>query len=297
MELAQVRYFLATCRTLNFTQAANACGVTQPALTRAIKALEHEFGGPLFHRERARTHLTELGRLVEPYLAEIERQSTAVRADAEAYKRLEGSRLRVGVMCTIAPVFLVGVLGAFAGSNQALTLDIVDGTAADLEAELLAGRLDTTLSASATAVPDARLLFTPIAREQMVAVVADARPFAGRGSLSIPDLGGQRYIERSACEFNVRLGEMFDALGLIDETVCRVERDDWVLAMAAADMGYAFMPESCVSGAGLRKVPFDPPIRREIAVVTVRGRPHGPVLGAFLREALRSAKSCGLSGK
>ena len=67
----QVRYFLTLCRELNFTRAAEKCNVAQPALTRAIKLLEDEFGGLLFHRERARTHLSELGQAVRPYLEEV----------------------------------------------------------------------------------------------------------------------------------------------------------------------------------------------------------------------------------
>jgi DNA-binding transcriptional LysR family regulator len=66
MEIHQVRYFLAVCDELNFTQAARKCHVTQPSLTRAIHLLEKEFGGFLFHRERSRTRLTELGRVVQP---------------------------------------------------------------------------------------------------------------------------------------------------------------------------------------------------------------------------------------
>jgi DNA-binding transcriptional LysR family regulator len=53
MEMHQVRYFLALCEELNFTRAAERCHVTQPSLTRAIKQLEEELGGTLFHRERA----------------------------------------------------------------------------------------------------------------------------------------------------------------------------------------------------------------------------------------------------
>jgi DNA-binding transcriptional LysR family regulator len=63
MEMHQVRYFLAICETLNFTRAAERCHVSQPALTRAIKKLEEELGGPLFRRERNLTHLTELGQV------------------------------------------------------------------------------------------------------------------------------------------------------------------------------------------------------------------------------------------
>ena len=60
MEMHQVRYFLAVCETLNFTRAAERCNVSQPALTRGIKTLEDELGGPLFNRERNQTNLTEL---------------------------------------------------------------------------------------------------------------------------------------------------------------------------------------------------------------------------------------------
>ena len=62
---------LAVCQELNFTRAAERCNVAQPSLTRAIKQLEEELGGPLFHRERAHTHLSELGSMVLPYLTRI----------------------------------------------------------------------------------------------------------------------------------------------------------------------------------------------------------------------------------
>ncbi|WP_436004331.1 LysR family transcriptional regulator, partial [Rhizobium sp. LjRoot30] len=51
MELDQARYFIATAEHLNFTRAAEACNISQPSLTVAIKKLEDEFDGALFHRE------------------------------------------------------------------------------------------------------------------------------------------------------------------------------------------------------------------------------------------------------
>lgn len=68
MELTQVRYFIALSRTLNFTRAAKACSVNQPALVLAIQRLEHEIGGPLIRRERNLTCLTDLGRSILPHL-------------------------------------------------------------------------------------------------------------------------------------------------------------------------------------------------------------------------------------
>src|ERR1700751_4007550 len=68
MEMHQVRYFLAVAQLLNFTRAADACNVTQPSLTRAIKQLEAELGGDLFRRERPAAQLTELGLRMHPLL-------------------------------------------------------------------------------------------------------------------------------------------------------------------------------------------------------------------------------------
>ncbi|MEI9987673.1 MAG: LysR family transcriptional regulator [Aliidongia sp.] len=85
MELTEIRYFLALSRTLNFTRAAEQCNVSQPALTRAIRKMEEELGGLLFSRERNNTHLTELGRLIQPHLAEVAAQTGAVRANGGAF--------------------------------------------------------------------------------------------------------------------------------------------------------------------------------------------------------------------
>src|ERR671933_236265 len=113
MEIHEIRYFLAVCRTLNFTRAAEQCNVTQPALTRAIQKLEGELGGLLFSRERGNTHLTDLGRLVQPHLEEVMARTRAAKEQATRFLRLESAQLRVGVMCTIGPLRFVGFLNRF----------------------------------------------------------------------------------------------------------------------------------------------------------------------------------------
>ncbi len=84
MEMHQIRYFLALSEELNFTRAARRCGVTQPSLTNAMRALERELGAPLFHR-RPRIELTELGGAIRPYLQEIARHAHNARETARAF--------------------------------------------------------------------------------------------------------------------------------------------------------------------------------------------------------------------
>src|SRR5262245_64701871 len=103
MEIQEIRYFLALCETLNFTRASERCNVSQPALTRAIQHLEGKLGGPLVHRERGNTHLTELGRIMQPYFEQVAGQMEAARRRAQSMAKLKGATLTVGLMCTIGP--------------------------------------------------------------------------------------------------------------------------------------------------------------------------------------------------
>ena len=93
MEMQEIRYFLAMSRTLNFTKAAEECHVSQPALTRAIRKMEDELGGLLFSREPNNTHMTELGRLIEPHLTEIMAQAGEAKQTATRFLKLEGASL------------------------------------------------------------------------------------------------------------------------------------------------------------------------------------------------------------
>jgi DNA-binding transcriptional LysR family regulator len=86
MEMHQVRYFLALCDKLHFTRAAKCCGVAQPSLTKAIKMLEEELGGPLFHRERGKIRLSELGRAVAPFLENLNWCAQSAKRKAADFK-------------------------------------------------------------------------------------------------------------------------------------------------------------------------------------------------------------------
>src|SRR5260370_34170370 len=137
----QVRYFLTLCQELNFTRAAEKCNVAQPALTRAIKLLEEEFGGLLFHRERARTHLSELGLAVRPYLDEVRRQSLQAKQLATSFIELKQTPLKLGIMCTIGPGNFVGLLSNLQAQHHDIELQISDAGVTDLQERLLAGEL------------------------------------------------------------------------------------------------------------------------------------------------------------
>jgi len=282
----QVRYFLAVCEHLNFTRAAEHCNVAQPSLTRAIKLLEEELGGALFHRERANTHLSELGQIVRPHLQEVHDRSLAVKREAMDFGKLRRAKLRLGVMCTIAPTMLVELVTALQTRHPGVEIHLADGAAPELDKRLKEGDLEAAIYCDPNGWEDERLHRLLLFREQMLIVMPPNHRLANQAEVRMSDLDGECYVNRVHCEFNGDDRPAWDTCRW--KTVYRSERDDWVLAMVAAGIGFGFMPEKCINHPGVVGRPLvEPEFWREVSLVTVRGRPHSPALGALVREATR----------
>jgi LysR family hydrogen peroxide-inducible transcriptional activator len=111
MEMHQVRYFLAVAQELNFSRAAEKCNVSQPSLSRAIQQLEGELGGPLFHRERHLTHLTDLGEMVRPHLETVFAAAVKVKHLSKDLSQLKRVPLKLGIMSQYHRARLLILLG------------------------------------------------------------------------------------------------------------------------------------------------------------------------------------------
>ncbi|HEX2137881.1 MAG TPA: LysR family transcriptional regulator [Microvirga sp.] len=289
MEMHQIRYFLAVCEELNFTRAAERCCVAQPSLTRAIKLLEEELGGLLFHRERANTHLSELGRMVRPYLQQVYEQAQEAKRLALDQKKLKRVALRLGVMCTIPPDQLIELICGIESRHPLVELEIIDSNAFVLQERLISGDLEVAIFCPPRNEPDDRLHYVPLFRERFVVVLAADHPLAQQNAIRPSDLKGIRYVNRVNCEFGGYTGPLSAEQSSTFEMAYRSERDDWVLAMIASGFGFGFMPESCARHPMVIARPMvDPEFWREVSLVTVRGRPHSPAVGALVREAMRA---------
>ena len=289
MEMHQVRYFLAVCEELNFTRAAGKCHVAQPSLTRAIKQLEDELGGRLFHREQGGTQLTELGRTMRPYLQEVIRQSEQAKGAAAAMAALKRTPLKLGIMCTIGPGNLVGLIAALQEKHPDIELQIVDGAAQDLYDRLKNAELEAAIYCLPESEDD-HLHLMPLFREQFMIALGRGHHLANRNAVRVRDLDGERYLNRANCEYLTVARDIFLANGAKVQRVYRSERDDWILSMVAAGLGFGFLPQYCVDERSdlIVRPLVDPEIWREISLVTVRGRPHSPALGALVHEVMQT---------
>ncbi len=190
MDLTQIRYFLALSEVLNFTRAAEACHVTQPALTKSIQKLEDELGGPLLLRERRDTQLTELGRAMVPLLRKISNAAEEARLGAAGFHRQDVQRIRIGLGPWIAPDTLLPVLGALHAAFPTLEVSVEGGSTASLSERLLASQIDVAFTVDA-------LRLTPKANtwplfEDPVAIILPAgHAMAAVQPMSAAGLSGQ----------------------------------------------------------------------------------------------------------
>jgi DNA-binding transcriptional LysR family regulator len=283
MEMHQVRYFLAVCETLNFTRAAERCNVTQPALTRAIQKLEEEFGGLLFRRERHLTHLTDLGRLIQPQLEQVWRDAEAAKSTAKSFLKLEDAALNIGLMCTIGPLRGIGFLNTFRTSYPGIDVALLEGVPSKLSDLLHEGSLDVAVMAQPEPF-DERFDVHFLYREHFTIAFPPGHRFESQNAIRYRDIHGESYLRRLNCEYWDHLCDRSNSLGVEVRLAYRSEREDWIQTMVMAGMGICFLPEYSVLVAGLqtRRV-IDPEVTRDVALVTVSGRRFSPAVATFVR--------------
>ncbi len=288
MEMHQVRYFLAVAEDLNFTKAAERCNVSQPALSRAIQALEQELGGPLFRRERSHTHLSELGRMVQPHLAEVFDNIKSATRLALDYARLKKTPLKLGIMSTIAPDQIIDLIAAVRTRHPGIELRLCDSDAKGLRARLIDGDLEVVIYALPGEEPDERAHMMPLFRERMVIAVGLGHRLANQSTVRVRDIDSENYIHRNNCEFAGYADAILAEQGVTCNPAYWSDRDDWTLAMVAAGLGFGFLPEHSAKHAGVVALPIvEPEFWRQVNLVSVRGRQHSPAVGAIVREAMQ----------
>ncbi len=142
--LRQLRYFHALVEHGSFSRAARSVHVSQPALSIQIRELETTLGGPLVERESRGILLTRLGREAHEQTRRILDETLLLETMG---KRFEEGPLRfaVGILSTLAPYLLPGLLERLRGATPRVELTVSEAPGQQLVDELLAGRLDAAI--------------------------------------------------------------------------------------------------------------------------------------------------------
>jgi len=241
LTLRQLAYFEAVARHKHFGRAAEACAVSQPALSVQIKELERELGASLVERNRSGVALTPQGEYVVQRVRRIlgEIQDLMDCAQNEAI-----GTLRLGVIPTIAPYLMPAILEAFQKQSPTAQLQVRETQTARLIEELEQGNIELVLAALPIASPVIEVL--PLFQDRFFLIVpANSRIGPKIDSIAAIQSHKLLLLEEGHCLREQALSvcsmadkEMLSSLGATSLAT--------LIELVAAGMGVTLLPELCL---------------------------------------------------
>ncbi len=186
MTLTELRYIVAVAREKHFGRAAEACFVSQPTLSVAIKKLEEELDVKIFERGTSEVSVTPLGHEIVRQAQSVIEQAAAIKEIAKRGKDPISGPLRLGVIYTIGPYLLPDLVKQAIERVPQMPLIIQENFTAKLLEMLRTGELDAAIMAEP--FPDAGLAVAALYDEPFLAAVPSQHPLAKRKSLTAEEL-------------------------------------------------------------------------------------------------------------
>ena len=186
MTLTELKYIVAVAREKHFGRAAEACFVSQPTLSVAIKKLEEELDVKIFERGASEISVTPLGEQIVRQAQQVIEQAQAIREIAKLGKDPVSGPLRLGIIYTIGPYLLPELVKTCIARVPQMPLILHENFTARLLDMLRLGELDCAIMAEP--FPDTGLAVAPLYDEPFQAAVPTGHALARRKSISAEEL-------------------------------------------------------------------------------------------------------------
>ncbi|WP_445680136.1 LysR family transcriptional regulator [Radicibacter daui] len=299
IELRHWHAFVAAAETQHFGRAAEQLGISQPALSQLVQALEGHLGSALFDRSRRRVELSETGTVVLPEAQAILAQARRAEQMGSAIGRQSSRTLTAGYVGSAAlhPAFS-HLVQAMAKVRPAISLHLDQRPAVDQVRQLSEHVLDFGLARSPLPGLGPEIASLVLARERMVLAVASPRRGAEMAPCSLADFADRPFIQYlrqasgglRALTHNACLTAGFEPK--VGQTVPQIAT---MLFLVEAGMGVALVPETAnrLGVPGVAFCPLAEDITTEL-VLLYRRSDTAPALRALLQECRKLSDKYGL---
>jgi LysR family hydrogen peroxide-inducible transcriptional activator len=276
MTLTEMRYIVALARERHFGRAAEACHVSQPTLSVALKKVEGQLGSPLFERTPTDVRITALGE-------RIVAQARRVLEEAVRLEEIAGSggdplsgTLRVGVIFSIAPYLLPQLIPALHQQAPSMPLFLKEDFTGNLIPALKAGELDVIVIALPFSEPG--LVAQQVYTEPFRVVVPASHSWAKRSEVMADELNGESLLLLG--QGNCFRDQVLESCPRLNESAAQDHRIEvgsleTIRYMVASGAGLAVMPSTAA----------DPLIKNEamVKVLPFAGKPPSRTVGLVWR--------------
>lgn len=192
MTLTELRYIVAVARERHFGRASQACFISQPTLSVAVRKLEEELGVTLFERRRGDITVTPAGAPIIEQARRVLQEAALIREIAAHGKDELNGPLRVGLIYTVGPYVLPQLVPALHERVPSMPLAIEEGYTATLSQRLRAGELDLIVISEPFEEPG--LLTRPLYDEPFVVLLPASHPLVVHERLAPEQLAGEQVL-------------------------------------------------------------------------------------------------------
>ena len=306
MTLTELKYIVAVARERHFGRAAEACFVSQPTLSVAIRKLEDELGVTIFERGGSEIGITPIGERLIAQAHKVLQESAAIKQIARMGHDPLAGPLRVGVIYTIGPYLLPRLIPVQIERTPQMPLILQENFTHKLVELLRQGEIDCAIMA--LPIPDTGLVTLPLYDEPFMVAMPANHPWAQRKEIDAEDLkqenmlllGTGHCFRDHVLGVCPELSRFFDATEGIQRTF-EGSSLETIRHMVAAGIGLTVMPvTSLVEGNSaesslLRYVPFKAPIPdRRVVIAWRKSFPRMPAIEA-LAHAVQSTALSGVT--
>ena len=285
MELHQLRYLVAVADSHSFTRASELCHVTQPTLSHQIKKLEEEVGEPLLQRRKKGAYLTPLGEHVYRHAQEISKNVESVQQAASAFSQNVQGLLKIGVIPTIAPYFLPGLLRLAQKRYPGISFQMNEEPTEHLLAALGKGSLD--LAILSPPIANDHLQTLDLFEDEFLLALPAKHPLGKSGEISLRVLRDQPMILMN--DAHCLRGQTISfcrGAGFAPKVFIQSSQLDTVMAMVETGQGISLVPAMARKAFRHRKVIFRPlrpeKLSRKISVAWSRQMTPSRAFTAFI---------------
>jgi DNA-binding transcriptional LysR family regulator len=188
IDLRQCRHVLALDQHRSFARAADALGLTQPALTRSLQVLEKSIGARLFDRDRTRVEPTAVGERLIDRARLLVNQARDIEQDLKQMLGLEIGLLRIGAGPYPADLSVGTAIGRLVQRHPALMVDLSVADWSELIRRVASGELELAIADTGIAKQDDRLVVESLPRHKLGFFCRSGHPLAGSAALTLEEL-------------------------------------------------------------------------------------------------------------
>lgn len=182
----KLRAFNAVARRSSFTKAAEELFITQPAVTKQIKALEEHFGASLFERHGNSISLTPTGEILFNYTRKMEHLYVEMEQEISFANGNAKGTLNIGASTTISQYILPSILSAFRNKHPDISLNIISDNTEHIGAALINGAIDLGFIEGRT--KNKQIKYTFFRNDELVLVGRKGHPLEHKRSVSLSDI-------------------------------------------------------------------------------------------------------------